>query len=335
MAAGVAVAFPWKRWLQARAWLLLLSGALAGAFPMLSYHWENRSALESFMRSNSAYHDLGTFTQSLLYRTRMLSEVLFSDREHRAIWDGDRPFTSAADFCWMIAVAAGLYCILRRPARLDEERWTRCLGIALIVLIAICLTTQLQVAQHHLVVLIPFVAVCVITPLLDLAKRGRAGAAFALTLSIAYAGASFEFDRQAAVALHRTRGLDMWSDGIDSAASFLQSDRSPMPLSVLDWGLEANLFFLSKAALAPPELFWGADLERSGRQLTWTEEVAAGGRFLTTAAQDRALPTATLGFEKALHDTKAQFHTSGFYTARRKAVCAALRSGTEEMIRAL
>ena len=81
---------------------------------------------------------------------------------------------------------------------------------------------------------------------------------------------------------------------------------------MLDWGLQANLFFLSKAALAPPELFWGADLERSGRQLTWTEEVAAGGRFLTTAAQDRALPTATLGFEKALQETKAQFHVRVF-----------------------
>ena len=308
---GMGVAFGWRSLVRVRAWLLWTTAFVFGSAPLLIYHFQNPSALQSFMSSHGAYHNGPEFWEYVVYRLRIFSEILFSDGEHRAIWT--RTIVDWGNsFLWVIVLGAGIWCMLRRSTKSFADRWVRCIGSISVVLFVVCLTSQLPIAEHHLVMLIPFLSVCLVVVLHDVLKLGRAGRIFAWSVGIGYFAAALGLDAAAAIAIHRTGGLGMWSDAIDSVNRQLGSNPGAGDLKILDWGLQANLFFLSKATVSGEELFWGADEDRSARHLTWREEVSKGGQFLTSATRDRVFPAATGGFEKALKESGAQFRLRVF-----------------------
>lgn len=70
--------------------------------------------------------------------------------------------------------------------------------------------------------------------------------------------------------------------------------------SVLDWGLQNNLFVLSNGRIRSRELFWGASRERTGQGVAWRDEVVGGGVYVTNSTENLNFPAATHGFLDAL-----------------------------------
>jgi hypothetical protein len=307
---GAAISFKARLFERPKALLFIGFGLLAGVASLVFFLSRNASALRNFMRTSTTYHSLPEFFAYLRYRLAMFGEIFFSDGEHRAIWSSHPEFGRAVWASALLALAALVWCVLRRGYA--SARWTRCLAIASFALSLIFLITQEPVAEHHLVILLPLVVPCVIAFLGYLAKKATATKLLVYLVASCYTMAAIGLEVQAVSSIHKNGGLGEWSDAIDLVYRSLDHEPEKATASVLDWGLQANIFFLSRATLSPAEIFWGATSDKSGRALTWTQEVTQGGLFLTTASSRRVFPVATAAFEKALVESKLPYTVQQF-----------------------
>ena len=300
LALGALFAFRRKAIPQPRALLFIAGGFLLGVAPLLLYYARDFGALGQYMHGNATYRDFAGFLLFLRYRLGMFAEIFFSDVEHRGIWTSRPELPRIVAASGILALAAVIWCLFRQ-----SSPWIRCFAFASLLLTVILLTTQMPVAEHHLVILLPFVLACVVAFLVNI----RALAALS---AVVYGVSAIALNMSAVSAVHRNRGIGEWSDAIGSVYRSLDRDPAKSTARILDWGLEANLLFLSKAALAPAEIFWHATPEASGRNLTWPQEVSQGGLFLTTGPSGRHFPLATEAFQKALHELHPNYTVQQF-----------------------
>jgi hypothetical protein len=94
-----------------------------------------------------------------------------------------------------------------------------------------------------------------------------------------------------------------WSDAIAPLAQDLLHHYPDREIKILDWGLQANLFFLTDGGLRTRELYGDATRQQSGSHRPWSEEIREGGVFLMNGPENRQFPAATGGFLQAVKET--------------------------------
>jgi hypothetical protein len=283
-----------------RHWLLAGAGALVGSLPLILYQIVSGGGTFEAMDMFTAKEPLG---ERLLIRLIMLSETLLTDREHRAMWNGPAMGWGTRLLLPAVAFAAAVICV-----RLSRV-WGRILVLSFGLLAATLFFSRLLVAEHHLVVLIPFAAAITVMAgflLLDRVPRTRSAL---YVLGAIYGVSALVWQAHTVTGLARSGGASVWSDGIVALSERLQKDytESKLKIKILDWGLQNSIFVLTGGELPTREIYGEATRDRSGLNRPWLEEVREGGVFVFYPPVLRQMPAATEGFLRALGEAAPLF----------------------------
>ncbi|MBK5291310.1 MAG: glycosyltransferase family 39 protein [Acidobacteriia bacterium] len=308
----------------------IFAGGIAGGLPLLVYQVVSRGGTFEAMGMFSSQEPLAGRIPA---RLRMLSEVLLSDGEHRAIWAGPPLPDWQPWFMAGIVLAACVVCLWK------GTRWARFAALQFLILAAILVSTRMSVSQHHLVVLVPlaaFLTVLALLRLCDVPGPQRAVPAldapgqqpastperapfrgllprrifrwFAAALGLVYLCIALYWQAAAVQGIAATGGVGQWSDGIDHLSALLRNKYPEREVKILDWGLQNNLFVLSNAKLRTREIYGNATTRRSERGRSWEQEVEEGGVFLFNGPENRNFPDATQGFLAAMERMRPVVH---------------------------
>jgi 4-amino-4-deoxy-L-arabinose transferase-like glycosyltransferase len=314
-AAGAAVLMVMRRKLLAvpvSHWMAMAAGASVAGAPFLIYELRSGGETWQGLDTFAVHQSLGERTFSRLIE---LAEGLLSDREHRAMWDAPGmpvwqrwlflPLTLAAcavPFVSRTVVARGGS---ERAVPLRKITLARIAAITFVILAALLLSVRVQIAEHHMVALLPAAAIVVAFAGVTLARR-RWGAALVACAALVYCGSAMYWQILAVQGLARTGGVGMWSDGVYRLADGLARNYPGRPITTPDWGLSYNMYVLSDTKVRMSEwhepLGGVADIER-----LWANAVAAGGVFVLNAPEHRFFPEASRAFLKALDQSHVPF----------------------------
>ena len=246
------------RWVRDRrshalAWA---GGMLLGSLPFWIYQWISRGGTFAVFGLFPAQE---AWPRRLAARGVMFAESLVSDREHRAIWGGG---VVPAWQAWLFALVlvAALVTIRRRYPRVV---------IATVVLYALHFVSTVQVAEHHFVTVTPFAVAAVA------ATRWRLVAPVYVLIALGWQYAAWQ-------GLRATGGVGQWSDAIVTLSRAISDRHQGRTVHIADWGLQNNLFVLSRGHLRSRE--WIGE-ERDGPPLE------RGGLFLTGGERNSFFPS--------------------------------------------
>lgn len=315
-AAGAAVVMVMRRRLltvPVSHWMAMAAGASLAGAPFLIYQLRSGGETWRGLDTFAVHQSLG---ERMFPRLIELAEGLLSDREHRAMWDAPvmpgwqrwmfLPITLAAcavPFVWQTVVARpGSECAAPR----SKITLARIAAITFVILSVVLCSVRVQIADHHLVALLPAAAIVVALAGVTLA-RSRLGKALVLGAAVVYGGSAMYWQILAVQGLAQTGGVGMWSDGVYRLADGLARNYSGRPITTPDWGLSYNVYVLSDTKVHMSEWHepWegAADVERF-----WANAVAAGGVFVLNAPDHRFFPEASRAFLKALDQSRLPFH---------------------------
>ncbi len=157
VAVGVAVLCVfWKELARPVShYMSLAAGAVMGALPLIVYQIVSKGGTFEAIGMFSAHDSLG---QRILTRLVLFSETMLADREHRAMWNGP-PMPDWQ--IWLFPLAAVGCCVI---CLMSKNRFARVLAISFLLFGAILFLAGVQVAEHHLIALLPFAAaLCVLS----------------------------------------------------------------------------------------------------------------------------------------------------------------------------
>ncbi len=270
---------------------VMLAGGITGGLPFLIYQIHSRGGTLQAMNMFVSQEPL---LDRIAVRLQILAEVLISDREHRAIWDGPplpdwQPFLMAG-----IVLASCAVCLWMGAA------WARVAALQFLILAAILVSSRMQVSGHHLIVLVPLAAFLTALALLRLSEAHIGFRWLACLLGILYCGVALYWQAAAIQGIAATGGVGQWSNGIDEVSALLQSKYPDREVKILDWGLENNLFVLNDGKLHTREIYGDATAQRTGQGRSWEKVIEEGGVFLLNGPENRNFPEASQGFLAAL-----------------------------------
>lgn len=286
-------------------WLAWIAGGLLGGMPFLIYQVNSRGGtwqgLEIF-----ANHQ--PWTDQLYGRFVLFSEMLLSDREHRAMWDGPfmpdwqrwlwaAMFFSSCAVPWLLRGRNGLLIL-----------WARFASATAILLTAAMFASRLALSEHHLVAVLPVAVASSVLSAALIMDRSRWAKGAVISSGLVYAACALFWQVSAVRGLARTGGTGPWSDGIYRLAERLDARYPKRLIRILDWGLMDNLYVLTQGRLRGVENY--ADAGRS-----WPAEIETGGVFLANAAGNYQFPAATQGFLRSLENSHANVRR---FTAQQK-----------------
>jgi hypothetical protein len=254
------------------------AGGATGGAPFLIYQivsgggtWE---AIGMFATTETLWQKLAT-------RWAMFSEVLLSDREHRAIWGGPPLPDWQAWLFPAIVLSATVVCLASR------KPLARVFALAFLIMGSLLFFSRLPVAEHHLIVLVPLAAVISVLGA-DIAWNRRTRIAIVLA-AVVYFGCALHWQMSAWRRISETGGVGQWSDAVYPLAEHLMENYPGVELKILDWGLQNNLYMLTGGKL------------RSREMIDYPAGAAArGGVFLINGPANRNFPQATEAFLKEL-----------------------------------
>src|SRR5581483_7134638 len=122
-----------------------IAGGVVGGLPFLAYQIHSRGGT---WEASGRFPAKGTLAESVFERVVMLSETLLTDREHRVMWDGPMMPDWQRWFFPLIVVASAALL-------LRQKQWSRGITLAFVLLAAMFFGARLQVAEHHLIALLP------------------------------------------------------------------------------------------------------------------------------------------------------------------------------------
>ena len=242
------------RWTRRQPWhgAALIAGAGVGSLPFWIYqflsHWGTLAAAGMFRAE-------GTWAHLLAARASMFGRVLLSDSEHRAIWNG--PVVPE----WQILLL-GAALVLALVACFAGEPRARGCGVALVVSCAFLFTSKLPVGEHHFIGTLPLVAAVCAFGGFEISRRLPAGRYAVFATGAVYAGLAVYWQGSAIAGIRATGGVGQWSDAIVDVRDYLQAKQSGKPVTILDWGLQNNLFVLADTRLKTREELENPDLSQ-------------------------------------------------------------------------
>lgn len=260
-------------------WLAWIGGGVLGGLPFLIYqvlsHGGTWQGLEIFANRQP-------WTEQLYYRFVLFSEMLMSDREHRAMWDG--PMMPAWQR-WLWPAIFFLSCAVPWISR-GRNLWARFASAIAILLTLALFTSRLALSEHHLVAVLPVAIVAAILV-------GPAGSLMRVVnpfIALIYLSCALFWQISAVRGLAQTGGVGPWSDGVVNLAAHLDLYYPGRFVRILDWGLLDNLYVLSQGRLRAVENF------------NWPQDIEQGGLFLSHAPGNYQFPEATNGFLNTLDE---------------------------------
>lgn len=266
-------AVPPKRHLAA-----MLGGGLLGSLPLLLYEFGSKLGTLRFIQSTRQPLSWPVLAQ----RLRALAGVLVSDREQRVIWAG--PPVKSGEIGVGAALLVCVLLALAAPTRSGDSGaslWRRAFALSAILLAAILITSRLGIQQHHLVAVLPLAFAALAILAVETARRFRPALSLLAVAAAGLAVLCVSWNLRIERGLRATGGLGAFSNGIDAVSRYLESHPvAPDRLKILNWGLQNNLYVVSRGTVYGTELFWGASKAVSRRGLSWESEIRDGGSFL-------------------------------------------------------
>lgn len=277
-------------------WLALIGGGVLGGLPFLIYQVSSGGGT---WQATGMFADNTPLAERLYVRLVLLGETLLADREHRAMW-GEAEMNEVERWLPLsIVLAACLICLfVRRPD--GTWRFARFCSLAFLLSSIILFTSTMQIAEHHLIAVLPLAVLVVACAGAILQSRfPRMFKTFAI-VCLAYAALCLEWQAKTIQGLHETGGVGMWSNAVADLTKQVERDYPKQLVNVVDWGFQDNMYVLSDGRIKSREIFWNADEQRSGTGRLWADELKAGGVFVVSGSENRRRPAAVNGFLKAL-----------------------------------
>jgi 4-amino-4-deoxy-L-arabinose transferase-like glycosyltransferase len=276
----------------------LVAGGIAGGFPFLLYQAVSGGETWKVQQYFNAPQSMAAL---LRYRWPLFAETLLSDGEHRKMWDG--PPLPGWQF-WLfpiVVVLASLLCLLgnRRdePGRGSVARF---LALAFTFTAGLLFFSHLQIAEHHIIVLIPFAVTIVVLACSLLQRRFRRTWIISSIVLCIYTSSAVYWQIQSMRGLRDSGGVGVWSNSSIELANYLDRNYPGRLVRIIDWGLQYNLYVLTNGRLRPREIDspMSEDTDIDGRP--WIDDIREGGVFLLNGPDNRQFPKPSAGFLKAL-----------------------------------
>lgn len=288
-AAIVAAAIVYRRWPTLKSAALVSVGALLGFSPFLLYFSQASTQFFETARSNQLH---ATLWQLLSYRTKLWTDVMVADGQHRAIWGAD-----LVPFPLRIAFGVAWIGVLVWALRTSQPRHVRWMSITALLTAAAMVVSSFAVAEHHLVTLLPLMIAVLVSVSMPL-RWGKAGIA---TLAVFWLGC----DVQNAMGVRSTGGVKSWSDASTRVAEVAMQAGPKARVACLDWGIATQLYVLTNGSLRCTELFWSAE---GGRQRPWAEVARDFDVLIASAPQVGYFPLASQEFRANVD--RSTFHVA-------------------------
>jgi hypothetical protein len=270
-----------------------LGGVLAGS-PFLAYQIVSGGGTWEALGMFQANQSLG---DRLSRRLVMFAETLLSDREHRAIWDGP-PMPDWQRWLFLVVVlAACLMCLMpKRDGDRSRSLWARAFALCFLFLGAFFFLSEIIVAEHHLIVLMPLAAIVTVLGLSSIVEYPW-GKRVVAALAVAYLGSTLYWQTAAIRGIGKSGGVGQWSDADFALADYLQQKYPTQDIKILDWGLQNNLYVLTDGSIHSREIYGDVTSSADPR---WAGEIRRGGIFLMNGPANRQFPAASVGFLETL-----------------------------------
>jgi hypothetical protein len=274
----------------------MLLGGAAGSAPLIVYEWISGGGT---FKSLAAFAEARPPGEAVRARLAMLGEVLISDGQYRAIWNGPASLPGWVMWAAGAVACAALFSAAARTGDRKVRDWHRVVALWFGLLAAAMIFSSLRIAQHHLATLIPLAAASA-----GIAASRWAGGKLRWVLAAAgavYLAAACYWNVAAIEGIRRTGGAGAWSDAIYYVGAFLQTHGRGREVVVLDWGLNNNLYVASGGRVRSVELFWGATREHSSFGRPWRERAGPGTLALVGAGANRVFTAPGEGFLAAAY----------------------------------
>jgi hypothetical protein len=297
LGAALLAAEGMKLFARPKHWLLAALGAVCGGLPFLLYQIQSRGGT---LEAVAMFRGPDGWGERISVRLLQFAEILQAGREHRAMWNG--PETPEWQV-WLFPAflfAACAVCLAAGRAPLGGR--ARAVAAMFLVLATLLFSSGMAVSEHHLIVLVPVAAAMVAAALEILRARLPWFWIPAAAAGVLYAGSALNWHRLTLEGLERTGGVSVWSDGVYSLAAHLDQMPGHPQIKILDWGLQNNLYVLTRGRLKSREIFGGATRERSGLGRSWREEIHDGGVFVLFPPANRQFPLASEAFLDAVRE---------------------------------
>lgn len=287
------------------------AGALVGAAPFIVYQLQSgwKSFAFDYLPTQSLTADL------VRARVRAIPDTLLADAENRTIWrpglpqgqllrDGLIPIWQQAFIALVVLSAFALLIALRARGVQDARALlgSRIAGIAVVLLTVALVSTPYVLNEHHLVVLLPYVAVLCVSALVLAARLSPVGRWLGISALVLYLALAGFWNILAIRHLSETGGRGYWSGAVDCTARYVGLRDHGQLYQVLDWGLRTGVFVLNEGR---PDLAetWVPELlspELSIRGLSWDDDIRRGGSYLISAGGSRLFHAPGQNFTDAL-----------------------------------
>ncbi len=250
MAAGViaaVVVFRRRVLIPASHAAAIVAGGIVGGFPFLLYQILSRGATWKAQGYFAAAQPMATL---LRLRAGYFANILLSDSEHRQMWDGP-PLPDWQLWLFpVVLMVACLVCLAERGRDDTGQRsFTQFLVLTLIFSTAFPFFTRIQVAEHHLIMLLPLSVVTVVLAFSILQARFQWAWMISAVLLCLYGSSAVYWQVQAMRGLKNSGGVGVWSNAGTELANYLDRNYSDREVRVIDWGLQYNIYVLTDGRL--------------------------------------------------------------------------------------
>jgi hypothetical protein len=296
MFAAAVVLLGRKLFARPAHWLTGSVGAILGGAPFLVYQVLSKGGTWEALGMFPANEPFG---DRIINRAVLFAEVLLSDREHRAMWDGP-PMPAWQQWLFPAIVLTSSFMALVGGRRY----WPRFLSLTFLILASTLFLTRLAVSEHHLIVLVPLSAALAAITWHDISARGRLGRIAATGLLLIYLASALHWHGAALRGLRATGGVGVWSDAMFALARLIETDYADRQITILDWGLQNSLYFLTSGKLHSREIFSTSSEHQDGVHNPWVAVIRNGGVFLLNGPSHRQFPVTSAEFLRALEDVR-------------------------------
>ncbi len=276
----------------------LVAGGIVGGFPFLLYQAVSGGETWKVQQYFNAPLPMSAL---LRYRWFLFAETLLSDGEHRKMWDG--PPLPAWQL-WLFPVIVLLACLvcLRGNGRDHAERSAaaRFLALTFVLTGGFMFFSRLQIAEHHLIMLVPFAVAIVVLACSLLQTRLRQAWIISGALLCIYASSAVYWQVRSMRGLRDSGGVGVWSNSGIELANYLDRNYPGREIRIVDWGLQYNLYVLTDGRLRSRAIDspMSEDTDSDGRP--WVDDIREGGVFLLNGPDNRQFPKPSAGFLRAL-----------------------------------
>jgi hypothetical protein len=305
LAGGVAAAIVFRRRILVPVshWLAIAAGGIIGGFPFLLYQIVSHGATWKAQQNFAISTPISTLLPQRLF---LLADVLLSDGEHRRMWGGPLLPAWQLWFFPAVIVLASIVCLISRRA------FAQFAALTLILSAAFLFFSRLQVAEHHLFILLPLATVTVVIACALLQAHYGWGRIVSAVLILIYGASALYWQIETIRGLNATGGKGVWSDAGLELARYLDQQFPGRQVRILDWGLEFNEYVLTSGRLQPIEIYSGPVENASFQGRPWIDEIRDGGVFLLNGPENRQFPKPSEGFIDALTSARPLMKTHSF-----------------------